>query len=231
MRTIKLLLVMLASLIVVACGGGGGGSGGNAGGSNTSGTATQYFTKNAVGNTWTGKMITTSTSAGSAVSTMTETRAITQTAFTGGVATFSITSTLDGAPQPASTGTVQVDSGALVATSGVDTTLMLPATFSVGTTWIEKPTDPAMGVGATNSKIAAFNVTRTTPAGTFTDCLQVDWTSSSTQGGVIITKIGTYYISASTGWIAIDASESLSGSDGRTGTFSSQLQAGYIANP
>src|SRR3989344_2638835 len=132
MKKTKLLLGMLFSITVAACGGGGGASGGGG----VSGTAAQYLTKNAVGNTWTMLRTSTDTPAGQPSSTTTSTYVTTITASTGGVVTFSDTLTTNGVASTPTTGTKQIDAtGALVYPDSTSTSvILLPATFSVGTT-------------------------------------------------------------------------------------------------
>lgn len=216
---------MLFSIAVAACGGGGGGSSTPA--STTSGTAAQYFTKKAVGNTWTSLETNTSTITGQPTSTTTTTYARTITASTGGVVTYS--DAYNGVTL--TTSTTQIDAtGALVSTLGTLQYADLPATFSVGTTWVKQPAGQTLNLSAVNATIAAFNVTRTVPAGTFTDCLQINYTYSSTGGGVTTTNNDTTYFSPTAGG-AVETTGSSSSTNGSTSTFTSQLQAGYIANP
>jgi hypothetical protein len=224
-------LSFMAAITVVGCGGGGGSSGGNTGGTTTTGTAGQYFTKKAVGNTWTSQGTYITTSAGQAPTTTTNTDVSTITAFSGGVVTYSFTTTSNGVTSPSGAGTSQLDaSGALIYTSGTDTSVDLPANFTVGTTWVKLPANPAIGQSVTNGTVVAFNVTRTVPAGTFTDCLQINITRSVTAAGVTTTYNTTGYISPSAGTL-VDGSNTISGSDGSTGSSTWQLQSGYIANP
>lgn len=96
MKITKLLLVIFSSITIAACGGGGGGGdggtsgGGASGGGNVSGTAAQYFTKKAVGNTWS-YLNTYTTTAGQPASTttLTHTNKMTITASTGSAVTYS----------------------------------------------------------------------------------------------------------------------------------------------
>lgn len=186
------------------------------------GTAAQYFTKKAVGNTWTW------VGSGQQNSvTTTSSEVMTVTASTGSVVTVSDTYTSDGTIFPANTVTIQIDSaGAWVATVGTFHVVLLPGTFSVGTTWEELPADPVSGAGAINATLAAFNVTRTVPAGTFTDCLQVNTTQSfTTVGGTVTTNSIVYY--SPTAGLFVDRLDFYPNG----GTNTTQLQAGYIANP
>ncbi|MEQ1589452.1 MAG: hypothetical protein ABL902_03760 [Gallionella sp.] len=182
------------------------------------GTAAQYFSKKAVGNTWT--WFDTSTN-----STSTSSRAFTVTASAGNVVTVS-TSKNGGAP---SAGTLRFDAtGAWVFTSGTYSTVILPATFSVGTTWVAEPANSVAGISATTDTIVAFNVTRTAPSGTFTDCLQVNSTYTYTQqpSGFTTTYNSTRYYSPTAGMYVDGIS-----SDSNASAGTEQLQAGYIANP
>ncbi len=200
-----------ALLTALASTPGGGGSGG------TTGTAAQYFNKRAVGNTWTWNGLSQPNSSAS-------TEVITITALAGNTATITDSYTAGGVPFPTDTGTFELDAtGAWVVTVGAYKKVLLPATFSVGKSWVAIPADPAMGSSATISTIAAFNVTRTVPAGTFTDCLQVNSTQSTGLG--TITTNTTEYYSPSAG-IFVDGIDTYSGG----GTKTTQLQTGYIAN-
>lgn len=161
------------------------------------GTAAAYFKKTAIGNNWT--MTTTGTNiSGTSTSRV--------TGYSGGVLATSGTSTLtvSGTTNTGSgSATTWLDaSGALLSTSPAlpVTHTVLPANLSVGTTWVSLPAYTVGGVnfGAVSSTIAAFNVTRTVPAGTFTDCLKV--TSTSTLPGASgVTVTQESYMSASAG--------------------------------
>lgn len=192
-------------------------SGGGTGG--TTGTAAQYFSKKAVGNTWTWLGT-------SQPNPNSSTEVITVTAATGNTVTITDTYTSGGTTSPTDTGTFQLDAaGAWIVNFGAFTKVLLPATFSVGKTWVSVLADVATGNSATISTIAAFNVTRTVPAGTFTDCLQVNSTSSSTNAGVTTTTNTTEYYSPTAG-VFVDALDTFSSG----GTKTTQLQAGYVAN-
>lgn len=174
-----------------------------------SGTAAQYFNKNAVGNTWTWSQ----TETGLPNSTITSTI----TASAGGVVTFT---------DPSGNTAVTTDqinaSGAWVSTDISGTMTMLPATFSVGTTWSMD--------GTINAKVVAFNVTRTVPAGTFTDCLQVNWTGTypSGSGTTATVNFANYY--SPTAGTFVDVIGTIATTGFPTATLTTQLQAGYIAN-
>jgi hypothetical protein len=227
LKTIKLLLVTLASLIVVACGGGGGSNGT----SGAAGTAAQYFTKNTVGNTWTWLQTNTQQVTGKPTTTTTSTRTRIITAFSGGTVTFFNTTTSNGVTSPGYTLTTRIDAtGAMVSTDGSTNYLDIPATFSVGTTW---DSQPAIGTqSAVKVTVVAFNVTRTVPAGTFTDCLQVNIAYSDTTAGVTTATNATIYISPVAGGQVdtIGVTTSTNAGVVTTSTDVEQLQAGYIAN-
>ncbi len=171
-----------------------------------SGTAAQYFIKTAVGNTWSWLWTTGATS----------TRTIILP--NNGVVTFYETSSYGSPP----THTDQIDAaGAWISSftdsnTGVIIRLVLPAIFTVGTTYATSP------MGVPNVKISAFNVTRTVPAGTFRDCLQIDNEVSATENI-------TFYLSPTVGAMVeiIDTHSQ----NGATTTNTGQLQPGYTANP
>lgn len=219
---------MLFSIAVAACGGGGGSGG--AGG--MTGTAAQYFTKNAVGNTWTWLETNTQQATGQPTTTTTRTRTRINTAYAAGVVTSSDTWVSNGVTSPAFPNTAKIDAtDALVSTDGTINYLELPATFSVGTTW---DTQPAIGTqSAVKVTVATFNVTRTVPAGIFTDCLQLNVAYSDTTVGVTTTTNATVYLSPTAGGQVDSAGTSTSTNAGVTTTMTvvEQLQAGYIANP
>lgn len=193
-----------------------------------SGTASQYFTKTAIGNTWTHSgeySFTTGMSPGVPTKTNSTSKI---TNFLNGVVTFSGTST-DGTVPPKTssyTSTLQIDSnGALVSKDATNsiTTVMLPANFSVGTTWVERPATSSFG--ASNGKIIAFNVTRAVPGGTFPDCLQIESTQIDPNG---FSSVNTFYISPSVGMTEVESiGTTISGIGTRSNA--SQLQAGFIA--
>ena len=170
----------------------------------SSATAAQYFTRTAVGNTWSWLWTTTGQP-----STQPYTSTTTVIASGSGLVTYSDTSSYANGSR---TRTDQIDStGTWISTdsSGVITTV-LPAVFSIGTTYAPN--------GAQSATIAAFNVTRTVPAGTFDDCLQIEVIDTTTAQDI------TYYLSPTAG-TAVEVTVSSSGT-----TFADQLQAGYVAN-
>jgi len=77
--------------------------------------------------------------------------------------------------------------------------------------------------------VAAFDVTRTVPAGTFTDCLQFDYEQITISGGVTTTTNGSVYLSKTAG-SGVDEVATSSSTDGTTETFTNVLQPGFIAN-
>lgn len=172
------------------------------------GKAAQYFTRKEVGNTWSWLWKSEQTS------TSPYTNTTTITASAGGVVTFYDTSSY-GSPQ---TRTDQIDasgewtSSTADSTGAINTTLVLPATFSVNTTYATSAT------GTQNATITAFNVTRTVPAGTFTDCLQINVVDTTTA------QQFTYYLSPTAGAV-VETTLLSSGA-----TYTEQLQAGYKAN-
>ena len=196
-----------------------------------SGTAAQYFfTKKAVGNSWTTVQSGIVTPTGAASFTYTSTYTFSITASAGGTVTYSDVYT-SGTPPVTTTnpGTSYIDSsGAWVGTDNsggtVTTTVVLPSTFSVGTTWVERPATATEG--ASYATVVAFNVTRTVPAGTFTDCLRVDSTQTNPDGST--SSYSSYY--SPTAGFFVDDTGTYS-NVGSTRTTSSKLQAGYIANP
>lgn len=232
----KILLVLLSACctFLVACGGGGGGGegGGSATGSE-SGTAAQYFSKTAVGNTWTTIETATHMIPGQPTLTSTWTHTSTISSFVNGVVSHVntiISSSPDDIFFPA-TSTSQIDAtGAMVTTDRFYTYLYLPATFSVGTTWTLAPADPAAGYDAFIATIEAFDVTRTVPAGTFSDCLQIKATFSFTEEGVTTTGSFTYYLSPTAG-SQVELTGFSSSSNGETIASTMLLQPNYIANP
>lgn len=226
MKTIKLLLVMIFCFVAAACGGGGdsGGTG------SATGTAAQYFTKNAVGNTWAWLETNTQQATGQPTTT-TRTRTKINTVYAAGAVTSSNRSVSNGVTSPGYLLTTKIDTtGAMVSTDGTINYLDLPATFSVGTTW---DSEPAIGTqSAAKVTVAAFNVTRTVPAGIFTDCLQLNVAYSDTTAGVTTTTNATVYVSPTAGGQVDTTRISTSTNAGVTTTTTSveQLQAGYIAN-
>lgn len=197
------------------------------------GTAAQYFTKLAVGNTWSNLSTLTTATPGQPISTTTttSTKTSTITASTGGLVAFTNTSTSNGVTSAATNSYQKIDViGAWVITDSTgtsSTSTRLPATFSVGTTWIVSPATATLST--INGTIAAFNVTRSVPAGTFSDCLQIDYIYTVTSGGVAYAYSGSVYLSPTAGTF-VDQAYSITSSDGSTQTLTTQLQPGYVAN-
>ncbi len=202
----------------------------------TVGTAAQFFTKIAVGNTWTFVTTTnaTVTIPGQAAQTSSNTdRQVTSiTASSGGVVTSSVTSTVNtttngvaSAPTTKSwTATTQLDATGALVTTNSNTSIQsatLPATLTLGKSWVLIPPSASTG------KIVAFNVTRTVPAGTFTDCLQLEITVNA---GAQPTIMNVYFSPTVGGPVEVTGSVSqTSGGATISGTVLGQLQAGYIA--
>lgn len=194
---------------VTTTGGGGGGSG----------TAAAYFTKKAVGNSW--PIAQTMTMNGAPYPAGTGTTTITVTAVSGAGVDLTTTSTI----AATTTGRLEINAaGDLVYISGGVTMTYLPATFSVGTAYVMTPA--VTGQGAANATIAALNVTRTVPAGTFTDCVQINYTKTDPTG--VVTN-ATLYFSVSAGSV-VEQIFTISG-PGVSMVVTQQLQAGYVANP
>ncbi len=169
-----------------------------------SATAAQYFTKTSVGNAWSWLWTTTGQP-----SAQTYTNNTTVIASAGGLVTYSDTSSY---ASGSLTRTDQIDgAGAWISTDSTGAiTTVLPAVFSVGTTYAPNATQSAT--------IAAFNITRTVPAGTFDDCLQINVVDTTTAQDI------TYYLSPTAG-AAVEVTVSSSGA-----TYTDQLQTGYVAN-
>jgi hypothetical protein len=190
-------------------------------------TASQFFVKNAIGNKWTYSYTTNADGGGTGTSSETV------TAFSSGVVTKSQTVTPTGvSPINGGTSMDRLSSGAWISTNiSTGTQTVLPANFTVGTTWEVAPTVTTTITGgisqtAITGKIIAMNVTRTVPAGTFTDCLKVITTSSITYQGVTGLITEEFYFSPTVGNM-IEMIQSTT-SPNTLATF--QLQPGYVAN-
>jgi hypothetical protein len=101
---------------------------------------------------------------------------------------------------------------------------ILPASYSLGTSWTFQAASGVMG--ARIATITALNVSRTVPAGTFTDCFQADIApfaaDSSTTGS------DTFYFSPTIG-AAIETVNYLQNASGVTTMVDNwQLQPGYV---
>ena len=226
-------IFVLTSL--VGCGGGGGGVGEAEGGGpvsdGVSATAAQYFNKNAIGNTWTTVHTVVEMVSGQPIDTSTLTTTSTVASSVDGVVSYSNTTTNpDGLiyGPPYTTSSQLDDTGALISIDGTGTSVELPTTFSVGTTWTMEPADPTTGQGAVTATIAAFDVTRTVPAGTFTDCLQINTTQSTTDGRITINT--TNYRSPTAGTV-VESTGTFSATNGFGYSYTTLLQPNYIANP
>jgi len=230
MRFAKNILVIFMGATVVACGGASSGSGSGGGGNVASGTASQYFSKNAVGNTWTHIQTIIAYPNVGANETDISSYKRTVTSSTAGVITISDAHTSGTPPVTTTTSlTSHIDeSGALVFSDGSTLSIALPPSFAIGTTWVEKQATASLG--SVNSKISAINVTRTVPAGTFNDCLQIDTTRSDPDG----TKVSySTFVSPSIGTTSVDFAAKVTyvANGGGTFTVTRQLQPGFIANP
>ncbi|MBI3481362.1 MAG: IPT/TIG domain-containing protein [Nitrosomonadales bacterium] len=201
------------------------------GGSGGSGMAAQYFTKKAVGNTWTW-----STSGGSDTATIItpltgmEKLALFPSAQPDAIY-FNNTCIRNGSSCSPYKSIHQIDSsGALISKADALSWLyfqqtIFPATFSVGTSWVYQAGGGGLGQ-AVNATIVAFNVTRTVPAGTFNDCIQINMSESS---GSNTLNYALYYSPTVGNYVETTVSSSTSGVV--KWSYSGQLQAGYIANP
>jgi uncharacterized protein YjdB len=186
------------------------------------GSAFAYFSKRATANTWTW-LTTTDTSPITWTKTSTIKAYYPQFTPVGGTTISTDSASSSGVHIPTSWTVDQFEAGAWTTrmNNGVgvwqSAFVNLPATFTVGTTWVPTP-----GWSAT---VVAFNVTRTVPAGTFTDCLQV--TMAGTSGVYAVNE--TIYYSILTGSI-VESLVTFNSAAG-TSTDTIQLQTGYIANP
>ncbi|OGT11842.1 MAG: hypothetical protein A3F73_11170 [Gallionellales bacterium RIFCSPLOWO2_12_FULL_59_22] len=201
------------------------------------GTAAQYFTQKAVGNNWT--YLSSSTCSGTGCPPeghAPATYVSNITAITGGTVTRQ-----DVYGGYAYTSTEQIDATGAWTLIESDTyshgaETVLPATFTVGTSWVPYTytgTTPGYeGESGVTNTVAAFNVTRTVPAGTFTDCLQVNWVYSATFPDGTSNVSGTYYMSPAAGAIVESNLSSASSYAGQTmiWTETEQLQSYSIAN-
>ena len=237
-RKVIQLSFLFTLLTLSGCGGGGGSSGTVA-----SYTAASYFTKTTVGNSWTlsGTSATTSTVTGVPTSNTTVSDYYQNTAFANGVETQTNTETRNGLTATPTTSTNFIDSsGNYASTTNGVTDINLPATFSIGTSWT------AVAAAAPDSaiigKIVGVGISHTVPAGTFTDCIQVNFSGttsgSGTSGGTYSYSgpfSGTFYYSPSVGNIVEISTTSTTTYTGAwtgtvTTTSSIKLQPGYVAN-
>jgi hypothetical protein len=237
-RKVIQLSFLFTLLTLTGCGGG------SSSGSVASYTAAAYFTKTAVGNSWTlsGTSATTSTVAGIPSSSATVSDYYQNTAFANGVETQTDTQTTNGVAAAPTTSTNFIDlSGNYASTTNGITDINLPASFSVGTSWTASAA--AAPYSAITGKVAAVGVARTVPGGTFTDCIQIDFngttSGSGTSGGNTYSysgpSSGTVYYSPSVGNIVETSTTSTITYTGAwtgtvTTTSSIKLQPGYVAN-
>jgi hypothetical protein len=206
------------------------GCGGGGGTNNTSGNVSytaQNFFKSAVGNAWTLAGITTYYSASGVVSsTSSHSESRIQTSLLNGVVTGSDVIVTNGSPATPTTYTREIDSsGNLIEiTSQGNQMTILPASYSLGTSWTFQA---ASGVrGARIATISALNVSRTVPAGTFTDCFKIDIAQFVT--GPSTTSSNTFYFSPSTGTAVETTNYSQNASGVTTSVDNWQLQPGYV---
>ena len=199
-----------------------GGSGSTSTGTG-SGTAAQFFAKNSVGNNWT-YSYTTNADGGS-----TGTSVTTVTTVSSGAVTRSLTVTPTGASSiNGGMSTDRISSGAWVSTNiSTGTQTILPASFTVGTTWEVAPAVTGGGISGTaiNGEIIAMNVTRTVPAGTFTDCLKVITTFYTTFQGATESVTEESYFSPTAG----NAVEVIQTTTFPNTVATFKLQPGYVA--
>ena len=108
-------------------------------------------------------------------------------------------------------------------------TTVLPATLTVGTSWTR--TTATANVSAVPATIAAVNLTRIVPAGTFTNCMQVvvgpyiSYNTTVTTNQYWCPTVG-YYVETATTWITSSTQP------GGVNTYNTntKLQSGFIAN-
>lgn len=237
-RKVVQLSFLFTMLTLAGCGGG------SSSGSAASYRAAAYFTKTAVGNSWTlsGTSATTSTVAGIPSSSETVSDYYQNTAFANGVQTQTNTETRNGVAAAPTTSTNFIDlSGNYASTTNGVTEINLPASFSVGTSWTVAAAAPPDS--AIIGKIAAVGISRTVPGGTFTDCIQINASGttngSGTSGGNTYSYSGpfsgTVYYSPTIGNIVeVSVTSTVTYTGALTGTLtttsSQQLQPGYVAN-
>jgi len=195
-----------ATLVLSGCGGGGGGGNTSPKSSDTQTiTAAQLYSKFAVGNTWSYEY------AG-----YPHYQFATVTNYFKGVA---------GVEFGYVTNFNFDASGAMIGTEGwgpYKTFTAFPGSASVGTTWTSYPAEYSST--AQTAKVVAFGVTRTVPAGTFSDCVQVQIDATNIQSsGQNIPYTITRYISPTVGGL-VEEFNSLTG-------VTLKLEQGYIANP
>jgi hypothetical protein len=194
----------------------------------------------AVGNTWT--LNGTYANSGMTNSSGIVSDLYQNTVYTGGVLTQTNTTTTDGVMAAPTTSTYFVATdGSRMHVKGSTNLQSLPASFSVGSTWIVLPATATST--AVNGTILGVNVSCSSVNITFSDCLKISYTytlsgtgtSSSTAYNYTAAVIETDYYSPSVGNIvqfngiaAYIFTGAIVGST--TYTESEQLQAGYVAN-
>lgn len=218
------IICILSVLTFAGCGGGGGST--NNPNGNASKTARDFF-KSAVGNTWTLAGTTTNYSASgviSSIDTHSQTRIFTSIA--SGVVTGSDVVVSNGVSGAPTTFTRQIDSsGNLIELRSLGYQMtILPASYTLGTSWTFQA---AMGtIGTRVATITALNVSRTVPAGTFTDCFQVDIAPFAVDAST--TGSDTYYFSPTIGAAIETFNYSQNASGVTTVVDHWQLQPGYV---
>lgn len=226
-------LSAIAVLMLAGCGGGASGAGVN-GTSPVTKLSTASFLKSSLGNhwTWSGNSLSIYTDASGVISTvLVVPSAITTTvsSVANGAALMSSVGTVNGSPSTVLPAYRYIDAttGNLmnaVSSVGAVPSIILPATFGVGTTWTRSPaTATESAVPAT---ITATNVTRTVPAGTFNDCVQVTAGPSLMFNGSAMVTV-THYLSPSVGH-TVETSTSITTLN-TTYTGGTKLEAGYVA--
>ena len=201
--------------------------------------ASSYFNKTAVGNTWT--LTGTTSESGIINSTGTIADTFQNTAFSGGVVTQTDTTTTNGvAAAPTTSTAFLAPDGSLQTVSGSTTTINLPATFSVGSTWTATPA--ITGSTAATGTVLGVNVSCSSNSATFTDCIKVSYTWTSNGSGTSnsatyyyttpITTV-TYYSPSVGNAVQVTATGTATYTGSIAGTVIStvteQLQAGYVA--
>lgn len=175
LRSVYYLELTLLLLSLAGCGGGGGVASPNSNpATSVTPSAATFFTKNAVGNTWSFN-----------ISTWTTIYTETISASSSSNASFT---TNTGA-----TWVRSLSNGSLIDTYPAGAPVVktqLPASFSVGTTWTVAPDYSYVNANYTTvdvtqdiATVVATNVTRTVPAGTFSDCVQTTRTEKIYQYG------------------------------------------------
>jgi hypothetical protein len=201
--------------------------------------ASAYFNKTAVGNNW--NLTGTYTETGLVNLTGTISDSYRNTAFAGGVKTQTNTSSIDSvASAPLTSTNYLASDGSNVTVTGAVTFTNLPATFSIGTTWIAGPaTSSSTEITGT---ILGINVNCSTNNTTFTDCIHITYIGSDSGSGNVnflpyrfnAPYVSDYYYSPTAGQYVQSNYTSITtytGSQSGTLTYnySEVLQAGYVA--